>query len=240
MHATTILPAGIPMIGPGMILAAIWAAIRSALRPPVFAFADNSGGGDGGDGGGGDGGAGAGSGGSGAAGNEPGGDGDDELKEHERLVAEIGEKGAREVLRLRREAAGYRTRAGELEARLKAHEEAELSEAQKAARRAEAAEAEVARANDRVIRAEVRSVARELQAIDADAVYALIDKSAIKVDANGDVKGVKAAVETLLRERPHLKGSGTAQRSTTDAQGREQPGGEVDFNKVIRQMAGRG
>lgn len=60
------------------------------------------------------------------------------------------------------------------------------------------------RANGILIAAEVKSVCAELGFIDADVASAIMDKSAVKVDENGKVNGVKEALEALKAAKPFL------------------------------------
>lgn len=103
-------------------------------------------------------------------------------------------------------------------ARAKADEEkSELDKAREAATKAEAEkQAALERANDRLIRAEVKSVAADLSIVDGEAAYALMDRSGVAVDDQGNVTGVKEALEALLESKPYLKGQQPASRSGGD------------------------
>jgi hypothetical protein len=73
---------------------------------------------------------------------------------------------------------------------------------------------ELEKANDTVrsirIQSAVERIAAKQGAVDTEAVYALIDKSKIKVDKDGtvEVDSVEEAVKSLLEAKPFLKGSG--------------------------------
>jgi uncharacterized protein YaiL (DUF2058 family) len=90
-------------------------------------------------------------------------------------------------------------------------EKAKLSEADKLKLAKDEAEQKakdaIAKANERLIKAEVK--ANSLNFIDADAAYALVDKSMITVDDNGDVQGVSEALAKLATEKPGLLKSKT-------------------------------
>lgn len=103
-------------------------------------------------------------------------------------------------------------------AQTKADEEkTELQKAQEAVQKAESDRlATIERANDRLIRAEVKSIAADLDIVDGDAAYALMDRSSVAVDDDGNVTGVKAALETLLEAKPYLKGTTQSSRSGGD------------------------
>jgi uncharacterized membrane protein YgcG len=220
-------------------------SIVDLFRPRVIGFAYHPGDGDGGDGGAGGGGGGGSNAGAGGSGDGDEGDDEGEDDEHAKLVKDLGEKGAAEVVKLRREAAKHRKAAADAAAALKAREDADLSEAEKAKKRADEAEAArdaaVSRANEALIIAEVKIQSAALQAVDADAVVKLIDREGITVDDDGTVKGAKKAVETLLKARPYLKSGGGGQgRSGADHEGGSgEDAGTGDMNNAIRRAAGR-
>ncbi|WP_068616583.1 phage scaffolding protein [Paenibacillus tuaregi] len=85
--------------------------------------------------------------------------------------------------------------------------EAEKAEALKIAEDAKAErDKALTAANQRLIKAEFRAIARELN-IRADALddaYVLADLSAVKVDDDGNIAGVKDVVEALLTNKPFL------------------------------------
>ena len=162
------------------------------------------------------------------------------------------------VKKLRDEAAGHRTKAKDLEQKLAGasqdtmakvlkalglepdpnkNYENQLAEAKKKAQEAEE------RANQRLIKAEVKVISSQLGIIDPDAALALMDKGKIKVNDAGDVEGAKEALEALLKEKPYLKG----QPGNTQLGGGSNPAGGgnknqstgVGMNDFIRRMAGR-
>ena len=61
-------------------------------------------------------------------------------------------------------------------------------------------------ADNRLISAEVRAVGTELNIIDIDAAFALMDKSGVKVGDDGSVCGVRESLTELLRNKPYLAG----------------------------------
>ncbi|HEX7021398.1 MAG TPA: hypothetical protein VF171_00975 [Trueperaceae bacterium] len=124
------------------------------------------------------------------------------------------------VKQLRGEAAKYRKRAKELEEKmntlpqevtgkvLKAlglepdpekNFDQQLAEANRKAQEA------TEKANERLVRAEVKSVAADLGLVDAEAAYALMDRSNVQVADDGTVDGVKEALEALAEAKPYLK-----------------------------------
>ena len=60
------------------------------------------------------------------------------------------------------------------------------------------------RANGILIAAESKSLCSEMGFLDFDVAYQLMDKTNVKVDANGKVTGVKEALEALKASKPFL------------------------------------
>lgn len=82
---------------------------------------------------------------------------------------------------------------------------AEKDEAdRKASDAAETAKRAQESANKRVLDAEIRSIARALNANDANDVLSFVDKSAIAIDDDGNVTGVEEAVKALKESKPYL------------------------------------
>lgn len=69
-------------------------------------------------------------------------------------------------------------------------------------------------ADNRLISAEVRAVGTELNIIDIDAAFALMDKSGVKVGEDGSVTGVKEALEALTAAKPYLVKAAAASSGT--------------------------
>lgn len=242
--SVSIMAAPVVAVNPfDALIAWLRAFVGVLMRPGLTVFAtSDAGGGEGGAGG--DKGGGAGGAGAGGAGDEGGkSEDDDDLDDHAKLVADLGEKGAREVLRLRKESARYRKEAEDAKGALKTKTDADLTETQREKKRADEAEAKAKeteeRSKARLVRAEIATYVSTVGVIDADAVIALVDRDDIEVDDDGNVKGVKKAVDTLLKEKPHLKREGGAGRSGTDAGGGSgEEAGKVDMNRLIRRSAG--
>ncbi|WP_145412502.1 scaffolding protein [Paenibacillus xylanexedens] len=101
--------------------------------------------------------------------------------------------------------------------------EAEKAEALERAQKAEQAkEAALTAANQRLIKAEFKTVARELN-VRADALedaYVLANLTSVSVDDNGDPVGVEDAVKALLTNKPYL----------IDVQKKPQPIGDMKPN----------
>lgn len=127
------------------------------------------------------------------------------------------------VEKLRKENARHRTKAKELEEKLKEmpdkdsiinevlkglgidpdpekRAEQQIEEARKKAQEAEA------RANERLIRAEVKAACSELGIVDPDAAFALMDKESVTLKDDGEVEGVTEALEALVKAKPYLVG----------------------------------
>lgn len=128
------------------------------------------------------------------------------------------------VKQLRDEAASYRVKAKETEDRLKALEAqskelpAKLLQAlglepdpnknwEKQVQEAKvAAQAATEKANQRLIRAEVKVLAKDLGIVDPEAAFALADLSKVQVAEDGTVSGVREALEALAKAKPYLIG----------------------------------
>lgn len=99
-----------------------------------------------------------------------------------------------------------------LEAAIKAakeKDEANKSETQKLQEKLQQAEAArqsaYTLANERLVKAEIKEQSAALGLVDADAAFALMDRSAVKVDDKGNVAGVKEALDALIKAKPYLK-----------------------------------
>lgn len=60
------------------------------------------------------------------------------------------------------------------------------------------------KANQRIINAEVKVLANEMQFIDPSDAKVFLDRTAIEVDDEGNVTGIKEALEALKAAKPHL------------------------------------
>jgi hypothetical protein len=113
------------------------------------------------------------------------------------------------VEQLRREAADFRKRATTAENKVTDHERQQLSETERLT--AEVADWKT-RATDlesryqtALIRAAVDREAVKQGAVDPDAVFALMDRSGLKLDDEGAVTGADKAVKKLLEDKAYLK-----------------------------------
>lgn len=126
--------------------------------------------------------------------------------EQERQARKAAEKAARE-------------QAAELEALRKekaARDDAEKTELQKAQERAEAAEKRATESEARIRETQTRAAvlvqASQLDAVDPDAVYALLDKGSVEYGDDGRPSNVEDVVKALLKAKPYLvKGEGGSQ-----------------------------
>lgn len=85
--------------------------------------------------------------------------------------------------------------------RLQAEKE---EEAKKALEASELAQKAQDQANTRILNTEIKSVARTLNANDPSDVLALLDKSDIEIDEEGNLQGVESAVEALKASKPWM------------------------------------
>ena len=105
-----------------------------------------------------------------------------------------------------KEAEARRKKLDEYEAKEREAETAKLSEMEKLQKALDAEkkakEAALRTENDRLIKSEILSKADKF--IDADAVYALVDKSKITVKDDGTIEGATEALAELENSKPHL------------------------------------
>lgn len=96
-------------------------------------------------------------------------------------------------------------------------------------------------ANNRLIKSEIISKAATYGVIDNDAVYALIDKSDIEIDENGNISGVDDALKTLLEKKSYLikKTTNESNNNTGDDQSQKDKKSKFDMNSLIRKATGR-
>jgi len=128
--------------------------------------------------------------------------------EEERFDAEY-------VRGLRREAAEYRKRLRELEAKAKADEDAKLTETERL--QAKVAEYERLHADHErerqewALRRAVDTTAAKLGIIDADAAYKLLDLAKLEFAESGAPRNLDRVLSELVSQRPYLVGgSGTS------------------------------
>ncbi|PEC58451.1 scaffolding protein [Bacillus wiedmannii] len=76
--------------------------------------------------------------------------------------------------------------------------------AKKAIEASELAQKAQEKANARILNMEIKSVARSLNANDPNDVLALLDKSEINIDEEGNIQGVESAVEALKVSKPWM------------------------------------
>jgi hypothetical protein len=190
------------------LLRPAWPSITAQLHATGVPLCEGEAGGDGGQGG--EGGEGAGGGGQGGEGE--GGDGGRQT--FDKAYVE----------KIRREAAGYRTRAQEAEARAKEFEDRDKSEQEKAAERTQAAEKRAQEAEAKVLRAEVAAA----KGVPAKLAKFLTGSSKEDLETSAD--------ELLSELKP--AGGGTSFDGGAREGGQTPPLGDIDA--AIRHAAGRG
>lgn len=113
-----------------------------------------------------------------------------------------------ELKQARKDAAAYRTRLREIEAKLAAHEQAAMTETEKRdARLAELEKLATERdqqLRDVTLKSAVSRQARALSIIDDDAAYALLDRAAIQYDADGNPQNLPTLMAALVKAKPWL------------------------------------
>ncbi|WHX85787.1 scaffolding protein [Bacillus paralicheniformis] len=85
--------------------------------------------------------------------------------------------------------------------RLRAEKEEAAKKAEEASEKAKKAEES---ANQRIINTELRAIARSLNANDPNQVLALLDKSAVQIDEDGNVIGAEEAVAAFKESSPWM------------------------------------
>lgn len=97
----------------------------------------------------------------------------------------------------------------ELAAKLKAHEDAKLSETEKLTKKVADLEASITERDTKhralLIRAEVERQARTLGIVDEDAAYRLLDLDALAFGDDGAPTNVEKLLKALLEAKPYLK-----------------------------------
>ncbi|PFF14680.1 scaffolding protein [Bacillus cereus] len=108
--------------------------------------------------------------------------------------------------------------------------QAEKEEADKKALEAsEAAQQAQEKANARILNTEIKSIARTLDANDPGDVLALLDKSSIKLDEDGNYQGVEEAVNALKESKPWMFKKVVG----ADAAGGANPGTNPRANEIL-------
>lgn len=133
-------------------------------------------------------------------------------QEKARLAREAQEKAAKEQGEFQTLAEQRQARIAELEAD-SAAKETKLKETQ--------------------MRYAIMAEAASAGAVDPEAVYALLDKSALEVDDAGQVKGAKQAVKALLEAKTYLKKPGTGTKGVPETGNGSGDGGK-DFETRVQ------
>ena len=112
------------------------------------------------------------------------------------------------VKSLRGEAAGYRKKAADFEAKLKEIEDSKLSETDKLNKRVadlEKLQSEGIRdRQERIVKYEVMLGAQKLGIVDPDAAYRLLDLAELKFDEDGNPTNLEKVLQDLLKAKPYL------------------------------------
>ncbi|MBX6770875.1 MAG: phage scaffolding protein [Chloroflexi bacterium] len=141
------------------------------------------------------------------------------------------------ISRLKAEAAEYRKRLRELEAKVKADEEAKLSETERLQKRLAELEREQAlwqrERQERTLKYETMLAASRLGIVDPEAAYRLLDMSNLEFDEDGSPKNLEQALKDLLKAKPYLAGQPvvTAGSPTNPATG-QQRGGTFTMSQI--------
>lgn len=96
----------------------------------------------------------------------------------------------------------------------------------------------LAAANTRLMSAEIKVFAVQAGFVDPADAVALVDKTGIAVDDDGNITGAKEAVEALAKAKPHLMGTGKAGGTPGSAgNGGRQGGGGGDDTEFAANIA---
>ncbi len=125
------------------------------------------------------------------------------------------------VRKLRAEAAEYRKKLRELEGKLKADEEAKLSQTDKLQKQLADKEREKSelerRYQESTLRYEVMLAASKLGIVDPEAAWRLLDAAEIEYDDQGQPQQVEKMLQTLISKKPYLVASGGSSGATNPA-----------------------
>ncbi|MEZ0396827.1 MAG: phage scaffolding protein [Anaerolineales bacterium] len=128
------------------------------------------------------------------------------------------------VRKLRAEAADYRKRLRELESKVRADEEAKLTEQERLQKRLvelERKETEYQMAlQARTLEYEVKLHAARLGVVDPEAAYRLLDLKQIEFDEDGKPMNLEKVLKELVTKKPYLVGATNAASPMNPAQGR--------------------
>lgn len=144
------------------------------------------------------------------------------------------------VRKLRAEAAEYRKRLRELEGKVKADEEAKMTEQERLQKRLaelERAQADWERERQEImLQRHIENAAVKLGIIDAEAAWKLIDLKEVDFDDDGKPKNVEALLKALIQKKPYL--ANNLARSAGAGNG---AGGKAHYsmNDFIRRSSGR-
>lgn len=112
------------------------------------------------------------------------------------------------VKRLRAEAAEYRKRLRELESRVRADEEAKLSETERLQKHLAELEREQAlyqrERQERTLKYETMLAANRLGIVDPEVAYRLVDLSRVEFDDDGRPANLETILRELLKAKPYL------------------------------------
>ncbi len=144
------------------------------------------------------------------------------------------------VRKLRAEAAEYRKRLRELESKVKADEEAKMTEQERLQKRLselERAQADWERERQEImLQRHIENVAAKLGIVDPEAAWKLIDLKEVDFDDDGKPKNIEALLKTLIQKKPYL--ANNFARSAGAGNG---AGGKAHYsmNDFIRRSSGR-
>lgn len=153
-------------------------------------------------------------------------------------VEESGHFDAEYVRKLRAEAAENRKKLREIEAKVKAEEEAKMTEHERLQKRLtelEYKEAEYLQSlQARTLEYEVKLSAAKLGIIDPEAAYKLLDLKQIEFDEDGKPTNVEKVIRELITKKPYLAGNSGSFSAGNHARNRS---GEMDAVVIAARRA---
>jgi hypothetical protein len=146
------------------------------------------------------------------------------------------------VRKLRSEAAEYRKKLRDLEAKVRTDEEAKLSESERLQKRLAELERQQSEwerdRQERTLQYEVKLAAAQLGIVDPDAAWRLLDLKEVDFDDDGKPKNVDVVLKKLIQQKPYLASALTA-RDAGAGSGSTQHVASANINDWIRKASGR-
>jgi len=154
----------------------------------------------------------------------------------------------RMIEQLRKENAGHRTRLKTFEEEEQKRKDAELSERERLEKQLAREQKEradyVARTQDRLVNAEIRSIAAKLGFTDPADAVAMLSRADLEFDDDGTPTNAETLLQALLKAKPYLAGQQQTKQSPTSGGATNPPrsqsgSGEITAAYVADVMSGK-